>query len=316
MDPKQLLLSCDWGTTSFRLRVVAIPSLQILAEVNDRGIAAANALWNEQKKDTGDRFIFYRDILRENIDRLQQKLQFSLAGVPLVLSGMASANIGMMELAYKSLPFSLDGADLVTHALPASSDFTYPTIIISGARSGNDVMRGEEVQLVGSIEEEHQEGIYIFPGTHSKHVYTQGNQAIAINTYMTGELFHLLSTKSILVSSVSEGVSFQDKNMQLAFAKGVKDSATLHPLHAFFLVRTNDLFKTMSKEENYYYLSGLLIGLELTALNDSTAITLVSDDKMKDLYFSAFKITGIHHFQQVDVNEALIKGHYRILSHY
>jgi 2-dehydro-3-deoxygalactonokinase len=317
MKPKELFLSCDWGTSSFRLRLIAVPESGVLAEVSDsRGIAAAYALWNEKGGNADDRFLFYQGIIRENIDKLQQQTQVSLSGMPLVISGMASANIGMMDLPYKRLPFSLDGSDLITHALPATNSFLYDTYIISGARSDNDVMRGEEVQLIGSVVDGHKEHVYVFPGTHSKHVYTQDNQAIAVNTYMTGEMFHLLSTKSILASSISGGVSFQDKNMQQAFAKGVKESVALNPLHAFFLVRTNDLFRTMSKEENYYYLSGLLIGLELAALNDRMDITLVSDDKIKDLYLSAFKIAGINNCQHMGVNEALIRGHYRILSRY
>jgi 2-dehydro-3-deoxygalactonokinase len=314
MDTKELFLSCDWGTSSFRLRLITMPELRVVAEVHDnRGIAATYGLWNEHGGNTGERFAFYQHIIKENIDKLQQQTQISLPGIPLIISGMASANIGMIDLPYKRLPFFLDGSDLVTHALPASDSFLHDTIIVSGARSDDDVMRGEEVQLLGSISTSTGKQLFIFPGTHSKHILTDGDRAIALQTYMTGEMFHLLSTKSILASSIEEGGFIQSESILQAFQKGVAESGGLNPLHAFFLIRTNQLFNTMSKKENYFYLSGLLIGLELSELRRTDKVTLVSDSKFSSLYRTALDASGIHILQELDVNETVIKGHYRVL---
>jgi 2-dehydro-3-deoxygalactonokinase len=77
----------------------------------------------------------------------------------------------MIELPYAMLPFSMDGSGLVVHTLSAVTDFEHPVFIISGARDENDVMRGEETQLIGASQAvSQQEQLFIFPGTHSKHV--------------------------------------------------------------------------------------------------------------------------------------------------
>jgi 2-dehydro-3-deoxygalactonokinase len=316
INTKQLFLSCDWGTSSFRLRLVSVPELLILAEVvNHAGIAATYELWKQENKDKGEQLSFYQKIIKQNIESLEQKLQISLANVPLILSGMASSSIGMKELPYKELPFSLDGSDLLIDSITGTEIFPHHTIIISGVRSADDVMRGEEIQLVGSVSGKTTSGqIFIFPGTHSKHVNTKDEKATELKTYMTGELFDLLSTKSILAASLDKGGSFEDKNNLKAFENGVKNSAFHNPLHAFFLVRTNQLFQKFSKSENYYYLSGLLIGLELNELaKKGLAIVLVSNGELSNLYRTALQQLGFtDNLRTVNIEEAILKGHYQV----
>jgi 2-dehydro-3-deoxygalactonokinase len=61
--------------------------------------------------------------------------------------------------------------------------------------------------------------------------------------------------------SLEEGSGLQsEKNLQ-SFQKGVNDRLGSNLLHMSFMVRTNHLFGKLSKQENYYYLSGLLIGI-------------------------------------------------------
>jgi 2-dehydro-3-deoxygalactonokinase len=321
INTKQMFLSCDWGTSSFRLRLASIPALEILAEVSsDQGIASTYELWKKENKDQGQRLTYYQNIIKQNIEKLEHKLKVSLANVPLILSGMASSSIGMKELPYKELPLSMDGSDLFIDTLQATQDFQHYTIIVSGARSADDVMRGEEIQLVGGIDGDIiSEPVFILPGTHSKHVHTKDGKAIEVKTYMTGELFDLLSTKSILATSVEKNDSFDEKNNQQAFKSGLEDSFANNPLHAFFLVRTNQLFQRFCKSENYYYLSGLLIGLELNGLakENNPAITLICNNTLKALYQNALEHLGFtHNLTIVDIDEAILKGHYQIFRRY
>src|ERR1043165_88110 len=104
-------LSCDWGTSSFRLRVVEIADRKIIADKESNlGIAVTFNRWQEQKE--RNKLSFYLDIVRQYIDQIEQSLQISLQNVPLIISGMASSSLGMMELDYKALPFMPDGSDL------------------------------------------------------------------------------------------------------------------------------------------------------------------------------------------------------------
>src|SRR5690606_5422333 len=109
-------------------------------------------------------------------------------------------------------------------------------------------------------------GIYIFPGTHSKHIQVENQEVTGFRTYMTGELFELLSKKRILRRSIEENREFEDPKNRAAFEQGVGQGANSNLLQASFGVRTNELFRKFGKKENLHYLSGLLIGKELKEL--------------------------------------------------
>src|SRR5688500_2303075 len=133
-------LSCDWGTSSFRLRLVKINGLHVTAEeVNDNGIADTFNNWKEKKQHESERIAFYLSYLDQQIRKLEQQVGFSLNELPLLVSGMASSSIGMMELPYKSIPFKTDGSDLTIEIIESSRDLRNRIIIISGTRTHDDV---------------------------------------------------------------------------------------------------------------------------------------------------------------------------------
>jgi 2-dehydro-3-deoxygalactonokinase len=174
-------------------------------------------------------------------------------------------------------------------------------------------MRGEETLVLGC--DRNDEGSAIFPGTHSKHVVIKNNTVIDFKTYMTGEFFELLSTKSLLAKSVIKNIVFADQ----AFIEGVKDGATNNILNASFHVRTNQLLKKYTAEENYHYLSGLLIGSELSDLRSTShsSVLIVANDVLTQLYSSALKaINRSIKIDQQSADEALLKGHIYIYRHH
>src|SRR5258708_30558283 len=122
---------------------------------------------------------------------------------------MASSNIGMNELRYKEIPFNVNEPGLVIKKMEAADEFKHSIVLISGVKTIDDAMRGEEKQLAGCVDENAEgEQLFIFPGTHSKHVRVKDQFITGIKTYMTGEFFELLSKKSILSSSVERGKGF------------------------------------------------------------------------------------------------------------
>ncbi len=308
-------ISCDWGTSSFRLRLINTETKTVFAETKSaQGIAATYALWKET---TADRISFYTGIIINQILLLQQQCGYSLDNVDIVISGMASASIGMVELPYKPIPFSINNAELETHTIPATKLCLHKMIIISGIRSSNDVMRGEETMLAGcSINNADEEQLFIFPGTHSKHVTIQNGIIKDFKTYITGEVFDLLSSKSILAASIEkESNSYKNNN---AFIKGVSDAAHSNILNSIFHVRTNDLFGNLGKNENYHYLSGLLIGEELKNIKakNTETVTIVSSLPLLALYTEALTALGFKAMlKQQNADEALINGQALILKH-
>ncbi|MGY3089793.1 2-dehydro-3-deoxygalactonokinase [Hymenobacter sp. UYAg731] len=299
MTPPTTFLSCDWGTTAFRLRLVERETLNIIAEESSKeGNAATAGAWEQAGQPPERRVAFYLAVVGRHLQQLQATAETDLAGVPVVISGMASSTIGMAELPYKLLPFAVDGSDLLTKAIAPTAEFPHPVLLISGVKSDDDVMRGEEVQLVGcGFENTPEEQLFLHPGTHAKHVTVQHGQATALKTYMTGEFFSLLSTKSILAASVEEGGPLAEGRHQQWFAKGVLEGQQANLLHNAFLVRTNDLFGQNSKPENYFYLSGLLIGSECHELlaHRPARIVLAGEPALVELYGAALRVLGIAH---------------------
>ncbi len=314
-------LSCDWGTTSFRLRLVEAESLTIIEEESTKqGIAETFQLWKQSRENEEKRLSFYLDIILTHVKAIEERSGTSLADVPVIISGMASSSVGMIDLPYKNLPFSVTGEDLEIHTIKASENVTHEVVVISGVRTADDVMRGEETKLIGCAAlGKVYDAIYIFPGTHPKNVEVKNGQAIDFKTYMTGEFFDLLSKKSILSVSVKKGGDFQaDKNLQ-SFKEGVHESMQSNLLHSSFLVRTNDVFKKLSLEENYFYLSGLLIGTELKdVINESRNITVVSNKAMCDQYITALNFLGFPksnmQLKSMNADEALLKGQMKIFN--
>ena len=320
-------LSCDWGTSSFRLRLVEEAGMEVLAEENSgRGIASTYANWNRlASADEQQRLLFYLDVIREPIMAIESDMDISLKGVPLLLSGMASSSIGMANLPYQDIPFKLDGSAAGAKFFPESEHFEHPVLLISGLKSDGDVMRGEETQLIGMVADQQPvpgEQLYIFPGTHSKHILVSDRQLIGFKTYMTGEIFELLSQKSILSAGVEKaGAGVSEAGMK-SFQQGVRDALGTNLLHAAFRVRINSLFGTLSKQENYNYLSGLLIGTELQELIPlaDTQIYLCAGAHLKQWYEGGLQVLGIedrlHTFSAKQVDRAVIRGQYEIYKHY
>jgi 2-dehydro-3-deoxygalactonokinase len=180
MDMTKSFLSCDWGTTSFRLRLINVTSLSIIAEMqSEEGNAIIYRRWQQTDSGEKDRFSYYRNILQEHIILLEKQVNYSLKSITIVISGMASSSIGMMELKYKHLPYSIINADLNYKKMEKSREFEHDLIIISGVRTDKDVMRGEETQLLGcDIGVDKRKQVFVFPGTHSKHVVVKEGSVI------------------------------------------------------------------------------------------------------------------------------------------
>ena len=311
----QTFLSCDWGTTNFRLRLIDAATCTILSEVaTNEGIQSTYNNWISQEMPLTTKVAFYQSIISTAAKKLQAEYNAPITNTPIVVSGMASSSIGMVELPYKPIPLSLENMNLEHVIIEATENFNHPVLLISGIKSDDDVMRGEETKIAGCYNSnENEKHLFIIPGTHSKHVKTEGKNLIAFSTFMTGEMFHLLSTESILKASI-EAAKFDQQHYQ-AFAKGVITGSTTNILHSLFTTRTNQLFNTYTKHENYFYLSGLLIGHEL---KDSIhypfdSIHLICNKTMEPYYLTALQLLlPSKTIKIIDSDVALIRGQLKI----
>ncbi|MBN8826350.1 MAG: 2-dehydro-3-deoxygalactonokinase [Spirosoma sp.] len=322
----EFLLSCDWGTSSFRLRLVDTRSGRVLGEqLLPTGVAATFDTWKiEHDRTEIERETFFSKCLNTQIDALADSLAISLEHVPVVLSGMASSSIGMAELPYANLPFSLDGSQVSVRWFAPRPGFNHRLLLISGVRGPKDVMRGEETQMIGlsDLLTEANRSVLIFPGTHSKHMYIENGQLVDFQTFMTGEVFSVLTSYSILkestdVADLANGLTRYRANFQ----EGVRASESPALLHELFAVRTNQLFGKLTRPQNALYLSGLLIGAELRTLfqKPDWRLVLCCDNNLVDFYTEALTVLGLwQHTTRIDADHiryAATEGHLKIMNH-
>lgn len=289
------------------------------------GIGTVYNAWQEANADGSvARADYYRSIIATQIAALQKQTGVDLAGVPIVLSGMASSSIGMQELPYARLPFALDGAHLGMKYYEKLPGFPHEITLISGVRSDHDVMRGEETQLIGlgaAMDLSGRDAIFIFPGTHSKHMFVRDGRLIDFKTFMTGEVFNLMANQSILKDSIDQYLQ-SDFNEEAAgaFRLGIRESGSGNILNALFTVRTNQLFGLLNKRENGMFLSGLLIGYEIRDLTKETSAHLVlcGGNNLYQLYKAAMETLGLSGRATIIpseiVDRAATTGHIRIFE--
>ncbi len=291
---RNYIISCDWGTSEFRLRLINIIEDDIVKEIvsPDGAFSIYNRWTADSQKITLKKY--YLQFLLPQIELLLKDTSKDFKDVPIIISGMASSSIGVEEQPYANIPFALDGKNAVLKFIEKNTDFPYDLLLISGVREIADVMRGEETQMIGIAQMEElmdltEDAICIFPGTHSKHIKISKGNIVNFKTYLTGELFQLLSTMSVLKGSVSKERNdkvMDEMNLQ-SFYQGIEQSAkNANLLNKLFSVRTNDLFGLLSHQENFFYLSGMLIGSEIRSLQLEMPcrIILCSGNSLFQLY--------------------------------
>ncbi|WP_075344076.1 2-dehydro-3-deoxygalactonokinase [Tenacibaculum agarivorans] len=305
-------ISCDWGTTNFRLRVIETQTLSVIEErTSNLGIRDLFDLYKTTTSIT--QFDFFSNHLKKEVLKLPQKYQNHV----IVIAGMASSNIGLKNLPYANFPFNMNGSNLNSEYI--ETDNRLKIILISGVKNTSGMMRGEEIQAIGLANHlnKFKNGILLLPGTHSKHITFSNSLFTNLKNFMTGELFEVISSNSILVNSVINN-SWSIEKVQ-AFKEGVTIGIKNELSANLFSVRVNDVLGNKNKEDNYYFLSGLLIGDELSYLqHTSTTVFLAASNPIFEMYRTALEMI-ISKKQLVLLNDlalksALLVGQKKILS--
>lgn len=299
-------LSCDWGTTHFRLRLVEREGLRVVDEVREDSGAKTIHMNLGDHASTAARAQAFARFLRDRMELLCRRNAPIASKLPVMISGMASSSVGWRELAYASVPFPLDGSGMVLERIPSSEVGPHhgPVWLLSGISSGRDMMRGEESEILGLMacgavnSDVLQAGILLLPGTHSKHVWLKGSAIVEFRTHMTGELCDILARHSLLKSSVQWPLSsaIPDYKQREAFEAGVLEAKEWGLGTSLFQVRVRHVLGKSDPENNGWFLSGLIIGdevLRLLGVASSLQIVLAGSARLQVAYELAFRALGV-----------------------
>jgi 2-dehydro-3-deoxygalactonokinase len=260
----------------------------------------------------------FRNYLEGQIKELCKGLTRNLDGVPVVLSGMSSSSIGIAEVPYATLPLNLSEPELKYQEIPASAAYPHQIYVFGGLCSSDDVMRGEEAQLIGLKDLlPEADCMVVLPGTHSKHITLCNQRITAFRTYMTGELFHVLKNHSILKNSLAPTENAVQPSIY--FEQGVRKALETGLAGSLFQIRANSLLKHVPADSNEDFLSGVLIGAELQSLKGFRGpVALGGSNPLLTLYQSALGTLGIHTglrtIEPKQLDEAIPRAHIRLMN--
>lgn len=279
------IIGIDWGTTHLRAYRVA-PDGQLVARCEgDDGVLRARGRFGQ--------------VCAGVIEGLGARP----GELPVILSGMVGSTQGWQPVDYLGIdqPLRTLGAHLVPlraadapprcHVVPGYAVMPEQ----AGPEQGIDVMRGEEVQLLGAtlLEPDARNRMVVLPGTHSKWAQVGGGLIRWFATYMTGELFACLSQHGTLGALMS-----RSEESPQAFAEGVRRAGASRLAGALFSCRAMVVTGAMPAEHAREYLSGVLIGAELhEALGRggplARAVSIVASSALARRYRDAAALLGI-----------------------
>ncbi len=269
-DVTPAYIAIDWGTTNRRIYVLTADGAVLDTVRDDRGVLAMAP---------GD---YPNEIAA---------IRVRFGALSIIAAGMVGSTRGWREAAYVPAP-----ADLPTLAGAATRVPELDVTIVPGVSlltdTRADVMRGEEVQVLGAVAAglAPADALFAQPGTHNKWVRVTGGRITDFATTMTGELFALVKGHGILAGMldgpVADGPAFRDG---LSRGAGACDLTA-----ALFGVRASVLLGRIAADDAASYASGLLIGSDIGAVPDMAGQTvhLLSSGLLADLYTIGIEARG------------------------
>jgi len=252
------LIALDWGTTSLRAYLFDADG-----NVLDTRASTAGIMNLPRPAADGGFDLAFDSVAGAWLDSAPQ--------LPVIAAGMVGSAQGWKEAPYVNAPASADG--LVGGIVQVRTARGATLNIVPGVLENGElpnVMRGEETQIFGALAcvESAAAGVGALiglPGTHAKWVLVRDARIERFHTFMTGEVFAALSEHTILGRTMVT----PDRPDTEAFLRGVKvarDKGTAGVLATIFSSRTLGLTGQLTREQQPDYLSGLLIGHELSGL--------------------------------------------------
>ena len=259
-------IAVDWGTSTFRAYLVQNNEVSDTIETKDGMKFVKSHLFEQTLLTLIDRWL--------DNDKITE----------ILASGMVGSKQGWEEAPYQKTPCNLKSLNYIT---PSLKDNRISLKIFSGVSQINqpDVMRGEETQIAGFLNENPNfNGSICLPGTHSKWVEIKNNNIVKFKTFMTGELFEIISKNSVLIHSVKA-----EKIDKMELLKSVDEILQKPELfsNALFQLRADDLINSKGHTIYKSRLSGYLLAIELLGSMEfwkNNDIILIGNQDLIEMY--------------------------------
>jgi 2-dehydro-3-deoxygalactonokinase len=286
----------DWGTTSFRALLV-----DANGAVLDR-VETQDGIQSVPK--TG-----FEAVLARNI----ASWRHAHTALPVYAAGMITSRNGWIETPYVEAPAGADALAAAVKWLRLADGGVIgfiPGLTDKSVKPFPDVMRGEETQLVGFGLG--QEMTVVLPGTHSKWARIEKGRIARFRTFVTGEIFSLLSRHSF-IAQLSKPQPVPNWS---AFTHGLEVAGDRTQacglLSHLFSVRTGWLAGKLAPPETSDYLSGLVVGMEFREAREmgwfkaGERVGIIGGDHLVEVYRRAAIAFGLK--PDLGPSDAAVRG--------
>jgi len=197
----------------------------------------------------------------------------------IIASGMITSEFGLCSLEHIKAPAGAEELHNNMHKTYIREISDIPFVFIRGVKlqsetfENTDMMRGEETEIMGIINPDLEDCVYILPGSHSKIVKVDSFGRIeSFSTMLTGEMIKALSENTILKDAVDLKNSTLDsdyliKGYDYCKANGINKS--------LFKVRILKNIFNNSKDEVYSFFIGVVLQAEIEQIINYGAKTVV-----------------------------------------
>ena len=269
-------VAVDWGTSSFRAWRMAADGTPLAYSRGPEGMLHCASAG-------------FAPVLQQHLEKLGASRD-----VPVLICGMAGARQGWVEAPYLATPSRLDRLHDGAVRVDVPGDVRILPGIAHRDPAAPEVMRGEETQILGAIEDGFS-GLVCIPGTHSKWVAIENGSIAGLTTFMTGELFSVITAHTILTHAVDAGTLPVRPNAVFHETLSAAASGTTELSSALFRLRAAQLLGFEQRADGAARLSGLLIGSEIagaTKRYGKQPVRLLASGDLGALYENALKHLG------------------------
>lgn len=288
-------LAVDWGSTNRRVFALAENGTLLDIAQDNRGVLAMGG---------------------QSFAAEAASMRLHWGDLPILCAGMVGSNRGWADSGYVAAPAGITNVAAAVHWVEPARTAILPGICRDGGGRA-DVMRGEEVQLLGAA----AAGLVSAnswlcqPGTHAKWARLESGCLVDFTTAMTGEIFAQLGQGGLLADGLDGKVSDGT-----AFREGVNAARHGDLLARLFGARAALVLGKRSRADQASYVSGLLIGSDCAArLTEDFAnaradgVDVLASPALGDLYIAALDELGCM-ARLVDSNAAFLAGIAKIWS--
>jgi 2-dehydro-3-deoxygalactonokinase len=297
VKPGTAVIGIDWGTSQLRAFRIDAHGQILESRESAQGIAAIRDGQFDQA-------------LRALIADWQTESR----SISILLCGMIGSRQGWHEIPYSACP--ANARDLVQNWKRIDTGCGTGHIVGGVSCMTDempDIMRGEETLIVGAAAQSGTQ-LVIAPGTHSKWAVVHDGRIASFRTYMTGEVYDLLRKHSSLgwLMRNADDSAEDDDAFRLGVRKGLGDPDLLHVL---FGARTRGIFENIAPAALAFYLSGILIGSEISGglrHSGKNPVIVIAAQKLGRLYEIALNMAHVSDVALVDAREAAARGLWRL----